>query len=123
MAASGDSDRLALLGGAPVRTAPFPVPPILTPDERVKVAALLSASCWSSLESEHPPEAVSRLERAWAELHGGGEAVAVSSGTTALVLVMRALGLRAGDEVIVPAYGCVAPEMAVLEAGGVPIHA
>src|SRR2546429_443774 len=70
-----------------------------------------------------PPQTVARLEREWAARHGGGEAVAVASGTTALALALRGLGLEPGDEVIVPAYGCIAPEMAVLEAGGVPVHA
>jgi dTDP-4-amino-4,6-dideoxygalactose transaminase len=114
---------LALLGGSPVREAPFPIRPLLTPAEQAEAAAVLGLGSWSTLSPGEPPEPIIQLERAWAEQHSGGEAIAVASGTTALSLALRAVGLAPGDEVIVPAYGCLAPEMAVLEAGGVPIHA
>ena len=47
---------------------------------------------------------VELFERAIANAVGTSEAVAVSSGTAALHLAMLAIGVRAGDEVIVPAY-------------------
>jgi dTDP-4-amino-4,6-dideoxygalactose transaminase len=49
-----------------------------------------------------------------------GNAVAVSSGTEALALTFRALGIGAGDEVIVPANSFIATAEAVSLAGGVP---
>jgi dTDP-4-amino-4,6-dideoxygalactose transaminase len=126
--------RLAVLGGEPVRTQPWPSCPVLTAREAASVGRVLRASTWSSLPGDEeaqdplpdlPPTSLShrdRLEREMARAHGARFGVAVASGTTALTLALRALGLDPGDEVLVPAYGCVAPEMAVLAAGGVPVH-
>jgi dTDP-4-amino-4,6-dideoxygalactose transaminase len=50
-------------------------------------------------------------------------AVAVSSGTAALHLVLLALGVGAGDEVIVPSYVCTALWHAVRYTGATPILA
>jgi dTDP-4-amino-4,6-dideoxygalactose transaminase len=47
--------------------------------------------------------------------------VAVANGTDALVVALRALGLRPGDEVIVPAFSFFATAECVVLAGGVPV--
>src|SRR3954464_15413665 len=60
---------------------------------------------------------VERFERAMAgffDLQGG---VAVSSGTAALELALRALQVGAGDEVIMPSYVCAAPWLATKRVG------
>ncbi|NUP16227.1 MAG: DegT/DnrJ/EryC1/StrS family aminotransferase [Streptomyces sp.] len=54
---------------------------------------------------------------------GAPGCVAVSSGTAALHLAMLALGLRAGDEVIVPSLSFVASAAVVALHGGVPVFA
>jgi len=51
---------------------------------------------------------VEAFEGAFAARHGVRHAVAASSGTTALHLVLAALGLGPGDEVIVPSFTWVA---------------
>ena len=96
--------------------------PRLTPEEAAAVSAVLREPEWSRLGDDWPLPWVDTLERRWAEVHGASEAVAVSSGTVALELVLRALGLPAGDEVLVSAYGCPAVDVAVLAAGLTPIH-
>jgi dTDP-4-amino-4,6-dideoxygalactose transaminase len=59
------------------------------------------------------------LERDFAARHGGLLAVATSSGTSALEIVLRAVGV-AGHEVVVPANTFFATAAAVLHAGGRP---
>lgn len=54
---------------------------------------------------------------------GASEAVACSSGTSALTLVLAALGLGPGDEVIVPAFGCAPLASTVLSLGATPVFA
>lgn len=60
---------------------------------------------------------VERLERAFAGVVGVPHAVAVNSGTTALVAALQALDLRPGDEVITSPFTFVATLNAILEAG------
>lgn len=60
---------------------------------------------------------VAQFERgmaAYLGLHGGA---AVSSGTVALELALRALGVGHGDNVILPSYVCSAPWLAVQRVG------
>ena len=64
---------------------------------------------------------VERFEHEWALRCGTKHAVAVSSGTAALQLLMLALGVSPGDEIIVPALTFAAVANAVCHAGAVPI--
>ncbi|QFG27113.1 DegT/DnrJ/EryC1/StrS family aminotransferase [Actinomadura sp. WMMB 499] len=66
---------------------------------------------------------VAEFERELERWTGARHAVAVNSGTDALVLLLRAAGLRPGDEVIVPAYSFIATATSVVLAGGVPVFA
>lgn len=65
-------------------------------------------------------DAVEEFERAWASYCGVPEAVGVGNGTDALFLTLMALGIGAGDEVIVPANTFIASAEAVVLAGAVP---
>jgi perosamine synthetase len=67
--------------------------------------------------------AVSEFERRLASAAGTKEAVAVNSGTAALHAAMFALGIGAGDEVIVPALTFVASANCVVYQGGTPVFA
>ena len=60
---------------------------------------------------------VERLESAFAELCGVEHALAVNSGTTALVVALEALDLGPGDEVVTSPFTFVATLNAILEAG------
>ena len=64
---------------------------------------------------------VAEFERLLAEACGVERAVAASSGTAALHLAVLALGLRPGDEVIVPAYTFPATANVVAFAGLRPV--
>jgi dTDP-4-amino-4,6-dideoxygalactose transaminase len=64
---------------------------------------------------------VSRFEEAFAKFAGARYAVACVSGTAALHLAVRLLGVQPGDEVIVSTFTFVASVNAILYEGGVPI--
>ena len=64
---------------------------------------------------------VDAFESEFAAFIGSHHAVGVDSGTSAIELVLRALDIGPGDEVLVPAYTAVATWMAVLEAGATPV--
>jgi dTDP-4-amino-4,6-dideoxygalactose transaminase len=66
---------------------------------------------------------VEAFEREVAQYLGVAHAVGVSSGTDALVIALRALGLGAGDEVIVPSFTFFASVEAVTLAGATPVFA
>src|SRR5438552_14155681 len=66
-------------------------------------------------------ERVRALETAFAERHGVEDAVAVSSCTAALHLILHALGLGPGDEVLVPSLTFVATANSVLYVGAQPM--
>ncbi|QUH04205.1 DegT/DnrJ/EryC1/StrS family aminotransferase [Saccharopolyspora erythraea] len=54
---------------------------------------------------------------------GAADVVACGSGTAALGLVLRAMGIGSGDEVVVPAFGCAPLASSVLEVGAKPVFA
>ncbi len=66
---------------------------------------------------------VDEFESAIARFVGTREAVAVSSGTAALHTAMACLGLKAGDEVIVPCMTFVATANAAVYCGATPVFA
>jgi dTDP-4-amino-4,6-dideoxygalactose transaminase len=63
---------------------------------------------------------VAELERRLADYTGAAHVVGVNSGTDALILLLRAAGLRPGDGVLVPAFTFVATATSVVHAGGRP---
>jgi perosamine synthetase len=109
---------LALFGGTPVlaRTA-HQVWPIVTEDERRAVGRVLDRGI---LSGPFAPE-TSALEEEFARFVGAKHCLLTHCGTSALAVALAAAGVRAGDEVIVPAYSFVATPLSVVLAGAVPI--
>jgi len=64
-----------------------------------------------------------KFEKMFADYTKSKHAVATSSGTTALHAAMLCLGLKPGDEVIVPSLTCIPPVSAALLCGAVPVFA
>ena len=67
--------------------------------------------------------AVNEFESAFAEYCGTEFAIGVNSGTSALTLALRALGVGRGDEVITAANTFIATAAAIEHAGGRPVLA
>lgn len=66
---------------------------------------------------------VAAFEKAFAERHGVSHALASSNCTTGLHLILSALGIGPGDEVIVPAFTWVATANVVVYCGATPVFA
>ena len=66
-------------------------------------------------------DAVATFEQRWADYCGVGHCIGVANGTDALELILAALGVGPGDEVIVPANTFVATAEAVVASGAVPV--
>ena len=120
--------KLAIQGGEPARAAPYP--PMYPggnlldeAEEQAVLEVIRSKRLFRYYGPEEGPSKVEELEQRFAALKGTRRALAVTSGTAALVCALRALGIGPGDEVILPAYTWIASASAVLAAGGVPVVA
>jgi dTDP-4-amino-4,6-dideoxygalactose transaminase len=111
--------RLALAGGTPVRTAPFPRWPEFDERERALLLEALEARGWGGYP--FPNAMAERFGAAFAEAHDVRHAFAVANGTIAIEIALVAAGLKPGDEVIVPAYTFEASAAPVLRLGAVPV--
>jgi dTDP-4-amino-4,6-dideoxygalactose transaminase len=110
---------LALHGGSPVRTRPFPAWPVFAAPEETRLLDALRSGNWGRLDGSHTDD----FERRFAAMHACRHGVAVANGTVALRIALLAAGIRAGDEVIVPPYTFVSTASAVIEANAVPVFA
>jgi len=63
------------------------------------------------------------FEREIAQLCGVAHGVGVASGTDALILALRACGVQAGDEVVIPPFTFVATGSAISALGAKPVFA
>ncbi len=63
-----------------------------------------------------------RFEKAFAEYQGVKHCIGLNSGTDALILGIRALGIGPGDEVIVPAGTYIASVLGITENGATPVY-
>ena len=117
---------LAINGGLPAKQRPAPpmFPGGMMVDAEVEAAVLevlRSKRLFRYYGPTAGPSKVQALEEAFAAGKGANHAVAVTSGTTALMTGLQAIGAGPGDEVIVPAYTWIASAAAVLAVGAVPI--
>ncbi len=72
---------------------------------------------WISSEGPFVKEFEEKFSRKIGRAHG----IAVSSGSAALDVAVAALGIRAGDEVIMPAFTIISPALSIIRAGGIPV--
>ncbi len=112
-------NQLALFGGKPVRSRPFPAWPIFGKAEEQRLLRTLRSGKWGRL---HGPE-VAEFEERFAAMHGCRHGIAVVNGTVSLRIALMAAGLPANAEVIIPPYTFFSTASAVIEANMVPVFA
>ncbi len=105
--------------GEPVRTSPFAPWPQFEADEIEAATAVLRSgkvNYWTGAEGRE-------FEREFAAFTNCKYAVAVANGTVALELALCALGIGAGDEVIVPSRTFIASASCAVMRGATPVIA
>jgi perosamine synthetase len=101
-----------------MRATPIPIARPFVGEEEETAAREVLRSGWLMQGPK-----VAEFEQAFAARVGASEAVAVSSGTTAIALALIALGVAAGDEVICPSLSFIATANAIVHAGAKPVFA
>lgn len=109
-------EKLALFGGRPVRTKPFPSWPRISKDIKENLFNTLENDGWGV-----GSDAVKNFEEKYAKYHDAKFAISTSSGTTALWVSLKAAGVKAGDEVLLPPYTFIATGSSILMANAIPI--
>ncbi len=113
-------ERLALDGGPPVLEPGDITPWCAVSDlDRTAVNRVLDSGV---LAGSTAPE-TTRFQDEWSSHLGVRHTLLTNSGTAALHMALAAVGVRPGDEVIVPAYTFVASAMAVLHQNAIPVFA
>jgi len=106
---------------AETRRVPYVNLPAQFEEERTELLARVEAILKSGNFVGGP--AVEALERELAAYHDGGHVVLLNSGTDALILAMRALGIGPGDEVITPPNSFIASTASIIAVGATPVFA
>jgi dTDP-4-amino-4,6-dideoxygalactose transaminase len=116
-AGAGSGDKPALLGGKAVRTRPPHKWPICDECEDKAMLETVRSGKW--FRGNGP--SVQRFEQAYAKATGAKNCVATNSGTSALFASLAAVGVSAGDEVIVAPYTFIATVNVILLHHALPI--
>jgi len=117
--------QLAIKGGKPVISDGLEMKwPIFDDTDRNALIEVLESGKWCSFGGyfkEPLKSKVAQFEKEFAKWNGTKYGIATTNGTAALVLSLKAGGIEAGDEVIVPAVTFIASATAVILANAIPI--
>lgn len=110
-------EKLALHGGERAKTRDFPAWPQYDAAEEKALMDVLHSGVWWRT----PGTQTLAFEQEFAAYHQAKHGIACTNGTAALEIVMAALEIGLGDEVIVPDHTFVATASAVLFTGAMPV--
>jgi dTDP-4-amino-4,6-dideoxygalactose transaminase len=109
--------KLAINGGSPVKTKPFPRWPVWDQNEINHLTQVVESGKWGSMQGDK----VKTFTEKFASYHQAKHGTCVNSGTVALSIALKSVGIGDGDEVILPAYTFVASATAILDVGAIPV--
>ena len=113
--------KLAILGGDPIRTTPYPKWPVFDQRDIDAVTRTIESGRWGGFPYPGPNTAA--FAENFTELQGGNYAVPMMNGTITMEVALRAADIGWGDEVIVPAYTFQATAYAPMAVGAIPVIA
>ena len=119
----GKADKLAALGGTPVRTEPIPKWPRATADIEKSLVAAFRSGRWGRRlgERRHGEGEVGKFETRFAQLTGAKHCLATGSCTQALHTALHSVGVGAGDEVLVAPCTWLSSVQAILLCNALPV--
>ena len=106
--------KLAITGGKALRKKPLTQWPIATKAEAAALKDVLESTRWGG--QPFPGKHAAAFAAKFAQLHAAKYGQCVNTGTVAIQAALKAVGIKPGDEVIVPAYtweGTVGPVLLV----------
>ena len=107
---------------APVRSKPWPSWPVWADVDQNNLLAVLGSGNWGGvLERTAPSTMVTDFEAAWSSTVRVTHTITCCNGSISLEAALGALGVGAGDEVIVPAYTFVATAASALAVNALPV--
>ncbi|MCM8818833.1 MAG: DegT/DnrJ/EryC1/StrS family aminotransferase, partial [Candidatus Omnitrophica bacterium] len=112
-------EKLAIEGGKPVNTEPFP----MWPSFSEKTIQMVSEPLKTGKVNYWTGEIGVKFEKEWAKYNGAKYCITTTNGTSALHTAVSALGIGPGDEVICPSYSFIASSFCILQAGALPVFA
>ena len=120
--------KLAILGGSPIRSKPFPSQNTMDDSEikaskKVIESGILSGFLGAWGDAFYGGPRVQKFEKMFSKMHDSEYGVSVNSCTSGLIAAVGALGCEPGDEVIVPALTMSATATAAVIFNCVPIFA
>lgn len=110
--------KLAINGGTPVRTKPFCGWTVYSQTDEKGLEQTYFSDNWAP-----DGENNRAFQKNFAAFAGVKHCLTVANGTVSIELILRALGLGRGDEVIVPPYTFIASISALIYAGVKPVFA
>jgi dTDP-4-amino-4,6-dideoxygalactose transaminase len=110
---------LAITGGAPVRSEPYPEWPHGDDEDVAAVEEVVRGGRWGGFPEPGPKAAA--FEQAFAAYQGARYGVLMANGTVTMEVALKALGIGWGDEVIIPALTFAATVYAPMAAGALPV--
>ena len=111
--------KLAIAGGAPVRTKPFTEWPQFDEREKRGILDVLESRNWGGYP--FPNQFAELFSRRFAAHQTANHALCAANGTVTVEIALKGVGVGPGDEVIVPAYTFEATAAPVLRLGAIPV--
>lgn len=112
---------LAILGGTPLRQRPWPAWPHVGPEDLRRLSAVIDSRNLGGIPFPNT------LHREFAERFtgrlGAPYGLMVANGTVSLSVALRALGIRAGDEVITTSFTWIGTVAGIVHVNAVPVLA
>ena len=122
--------KLAIHGGTPVRAKDklFPAYKPIGEEEKQAAIRVIETGALSKFIGSYGEQffggiEVQSFEKEWSEKFGVKHAITMNSATSGLIAAMGAIGIEAGDEVIVTPYSMCISATAPLFYGAVPVFA